>query len=142
MWFWLRWPTEIENDLLVHCNGLDIGLWHNLATNPLTGGPYLSSRRLLVLIDKLPEESDLKTAARGGRWPEWKQMLANVFNEQVDMRASYHAAHSTDECDVRFDPSDYYLIDPVIAKARAEREAVEAEIAAQTEPELADAGWM
>ena len=72
----------------------------------------------------------------------WKRMLAESVNEQLRMRASYHAAHSTDECDVRFDPSDYYLVDPVERKAQAELEAVEAEIAAQTEPELEAAGWM
>lgn len=141
MWIWLRWPEELEADLLVYYN-LDIGLWHRLTVNPDTGAPYLSSRRLLALADRLPDKSEVKTAARGGRWPIETQMLANIFNEQVDMRASYHAAHSTDEVDVRFDPSDYYLLDPVVRKARAELEAVEAEIAEQTVPELSDAGWM
>lgn len=95
-----------------------------------------------MLIDKLPEKSELKKAARGGRWDLKTRMLAEIYNEQVNMRSSYFAAHSTDENDVRFDPSDYYLTDPVDLKARAEQERAEAEIAAQTEPELAEAGWL
>lgn len=121
---------------------IDIGLWHRLTINPLTGGPYLSSRRLLILIDKLPEESELKTANRGGRWTLAMQMAAESVNEQYRLRASYHAAHSTDEVDVRFDPEPWFFVDPVVAAARAELEAAEAEIAEQTVPELADAGWM
>lgn len=141
MWLWLRWPEELETDLLVHYN-LDIGLWHRLTINPDTGAPYLSSRRLLVLADRLPDKSEVKTAARGGRWPIETQMLSEIANEGLRLRASYHAAHSTDENDVRFDPEPFYFVDPVIAKARAELEAVEAEIAEQTVPELSDAGWM
>lgn len=138
----MRWPDIIENDLLQHKN-IDIGLWHSLAINPLTGGPYLSSRRLLVLLEHMPEESEFKRIAeRGGRWSLAQQIAAEGVNEQYRMRASYHAAHSTDDNDVRFDPTDYEFVDPVIAQARAEAEAAEAEISAQTEPELADAGWM
>lgn len=70
------------------------------------------------------------------------QMAAESVNEQYRFRASYHAAHSTDEHDVRFDPEPFYFVDPVVVKARAELEAVEAEIAEQTVPELSDAGWM
>jgi hypothetical protein len=138
----VRWPDIIENDLLEHKN-IDIGLWHSLAINPLTGGPYLSSRRLLILLEHMPEESEFKRVAeRGGRWSIKNQMQAESVNEQYRMRASYHAAHSTDDNDVRFDPTDYEFVDPVVARARAEQEAAEAEISAQTEPELADAGWM
>lgn len=138
----MRWPDIIENDLLEHKN-LDIGLWHTLAINPLTGGPYLSSRRLLNLLEHMPEESECKRVIeRGGQWDIRTQIAAMSYNEQVDMRASYHAAHSTDECDVRFDPSEYYIIDPVIAELRAEQEQAEAAISAQTEPDLAEAGWM
>ncbi len=69
-------------------------------------------------------------------------MLAEIYNEQLNMRSSYFAAHSTDENDVRFDPSDFYLTDPVELKVRIEQEQAEAEVAATTEPELADAGWL
>lgn len=123
-------------------HNLDIGLWHRLTINPDTGAPYLSSRRLLVLVDKLPETSELKTAARDGRWDIKTQMLAESVNESYRFRSSYHAAHSTDEVDVRFDPEPWFFVDPVVAKAREAQEQIEAAIAAQTEPELADAGWM
>lgn len=141
MWVWLRWPEELETDLLAY-HGLDIGLWHRLTINPDTGAPYLSSRRLLVLVDRLPDKSEVKTAARGGSWPIETRMLSEIVNEQLRMRASYFAAHSTDEVDVRFDPEPWFFVDPVVAAARAELEAAEAEIAEQTVPELADAGWM
>ena len=139
-WFWLRWPEEIESDLLLR--GVDIGLWHRLTINPDTGAPYLSSRRLLAVLEHLPDDSAVKTAARGGRWTDWKQMLAEVANEAYRFRASYHAAHSTDDNDVRFDPTPFEFVDPVVAEVRAEVERAEAEVAAQTEPDLADAGWM
>jgi hypothetical protein len=113
-----------------------------LAINPDTTDPYLSSRRLLVLLEHLPEDGAFKTATRGGRWSLAQQIAAEGVNEQYRMRASYHAAHSTDDNDVRFDPTDYEFVDPVIAQARAEAEAAESAISAQTEPELADAGWM
>lgn len=122
--------------------GIHLKHWHR-ATRDADGDLILSSYDLLQILEFLPEDGPFKTAAeRGGRWDIKTVMLANIFNEQVDMRASYHAAHSTDDCDVRFDPSDYYAVDPVDAKFRAEQEKAEAEIAAQTEPELAEAGWM
>ena len=140
VWLWSRCPEEIESDLLVR--GVDIGLWHRLTINPDTGAPYLSSRRLLLLLEHLPDDSAVKTAARGGRWSDWKRMLAEVANEAYRFRASYHAVHSTEDNDVRFDPSRVEFVDPVVAEVRAELERAEAEVAAQTEPDLADAGWM
>lgn len=99
----------------------------------------MSSRRLLLLLEHIDDEGPFKTATRGGRWSLRMQMAAETANEAYRFRASYHAAHSTDDNDVRFDPPEF--IDPVIAEARAELEKVEAEIAAQTQPELEDAGW-
>lgn len=101
----------------------------------------MSSRRLLILLEKMPEESEFKRVVeRGGRWSLKTQILAETVNEAYRFRASYHAAHSTDDNDVRFEPPEF--VDPVVAEARAEQERAEAEVAAQTEPELADAGWM
>lgn len=94
------------------------------------------------MVDKLPDTSELKTAARGGVWDIKTRMLSEIANESYRFRASYHAAHSTNENDVRFDPTEWEFVDPVIAAARAELEAAEAEIAEQTVPELADAGWI
>lgn len=98
---------------------------------------------MLVLLEKLPDDSEFKTAAeRGGRWPEWKQMLAEIANEAYRFRASYHAVHSTEEHDASFDPSPWEFVDPVTRREQAEREQREAERSAQTEPELTEAGWL
>lgn len=75
----MRWPDEIESDLLLR--GIDIAHWHQLTINPETGCPRLSSRRLMVLLEHLPDTSEFKAAAeRGGRWPDWKQMLSEIAN--------------------------------------------------------------
>lgn len=118
VWFWLRYPREIEYDLRAHQNGLDIGLWHKLTINPDTGAPYLSSRRLLDILEFLPDDGAFKTATRDGQWSMKMQIAAASLNEQFRMRASYHAAHSTKECDVRFDPSELYVIDPAVRGLR------------------------
>lgn len=127
----------------MHCNGTDIAHWHQLTINPETGCPRLSSRRLLVLLEHLPDTSAFKTAAeRGGRWPDWKQMLSEIANEGYRFRASYHAVHSTDDHDATFDPSQFEFVDPAVRRQLEEQAKQEAEVAAQTEPELAEAGWM
>ena len=57
------WPREIEADLLREY-GVDVVDWH-------TG--RLTSRRVLVLLDQLSEESRYKTEfERGGNWPVWQ----------------------------------------------------------------------
>lgn len=107
--------------------GIDIAHWHQLTINPETGVPRLSSRRLLVLLEHLDDDSAFKTAAeRGGRWPTWKQMLAEIANESYRFRSSYHAVNSTPDNDARFDPSKFEFLDPIDEKLRAEREAEEA----------------
>lgn len=96
-----------------------------------------------MLLDKLPDDSEYKTAAeRGGRWPLAMELAAESYKEQLRFRASFHAANSTDDNDARFDPEPYFYLDPVDLKAKAEQERREAEQAAQTEPELAEAGWI
>ena len=72
----------------------------------------------MVLLEFMDEDGAFKTATRGGGWPTWKRMLAEGVNEQYRMRASYHAAHSTKENDVRFDPSELYFLDPVERELR------------------------
>ena len=127
----------------MHC-GLDIAHWHQLTINSETGTPILSSRRLLAILEHgLPETSKFKTLAeRGGRWPIDRAIAAESVNEQYRMRASYHAAHSTEENDVRFDPEPWLWVDPVDERLRREAEELEAAQAAETEPELAEAGWL
>lgn len=90
----------------------------------------------------MDENGAFKTAVRGGRWPDWKQMLAEVANEGYRLRSSYHAANSTDENDARFNPSELEFVDPAVQELRDEQARLESEKSAQTEPELADAGWL
>lgn len=139
LWIWRQFPKQIASDL--HARGLHIKHWLR-ATRGADGDLILSSYELLYILEFLPEDSAFKTAARGGRWPLTTLMAAETLNEAYRFRASYHAAHSTDENDVRFDPTDWLFIDPVVAQAEAEQERAEAAIAAQTEPELTEAGWM
>lgn len=95
------------------------------------------------MLEHLPEDSKFKEAAeRGGRWPDWKKMLAECANTAYHSLAWYLAVHSTDDVDLRFDPEPFLFIDPVDAEKRREKEQAAAVEAAKTEPELVDAGWM
>lgn len=84
----------------------------------------------------MDEEGAFKTAGRGGRWPDWKTMLAESVNEQYRMRASYHAAHSTDDNDVRFDPAKWYVLDPVDRELRSKAAEEEAKDVQQSVDEF------
>lgn len=95
-----------------------------------------------MVLDKLPDTSAYKTARRGGRLTPDQLVQYEIHNEILRLRSGYWAVHSTEENDVRFDPRDYQLADPVDLRLRAEAEDRDAELAAQTETELADAGWM
>lgn len=46
----------------------------------------MSSRRLLVLVKNLPEESAFKTAANGGDWPLIAQLITGLWNEVKAVR--------------------------------------------------------
>lgn len=41
----------------------------------------MSSRRLLVLVKNLPEESAFKTSFNGGDWPIVAQLVTGLWNE-------------------------------------------------------------
>jgi len=124
---WLRWPNEIELDLLDR--NIDIGLWHTLAINPQTGGPYLSSRRLLVLLDELPDSSRFKKASeRNGRRSRDEEVREDTHNEIALLRASFHVAYGGQ--DAAYKP--YLYRDPIDEKIFAEREAAKAARGAQS----------
>lgn len=122
----MRFPEEIEDDLLAHRN-IDIGLWHQLTINPLTGGPYLSSRRLLVIIEGLPEGGRYKTAARGGRQTRAERVAEEHYNETARLRLSYHVGTFGGEA--AYEP--IYIIDPVDERRQAELEAEDEQYQAQ-----------
>lgn len=82
---------------------------------------------MLVLLDKMPEDSEFKRVAeRNGQWPGWKQMLAELTNESYRMRSSFQAANSRDG-EAGFETAPFEFRDPVIRAARAEVEMTQAE---------------
>ena len=84
-------PTQSEADL--EFRKIDIGAWHRLDMNT-NGIPVLSSRKLLVLLEHLPDTSEFKTAAeRGGDWTIHQHMQKVIANELLYLRAGYHAVH-------------------------------------------------
>lgn len=84
---WKRWPTEIEVDLL--SRGLDIADWHQ-GIRDQHGRMKLSSRRLLVLVEKLAQdgESEVYKAISESGWPELMDVLAKVHEDGAMLRAS------------------------------------------------------
>lgn len=93
MALWSRYPGEIEADL--RFRGVRIADWHQ-GTRDERGALVLSSRQLLNLVRRLPEESEFKTHAappfgRDGDWPELKTMIAALHNETAANRASKYA---------------------------------------------------
>lgn len=119
----MRFPEEIEDDLLRYRN-IDIGLWHQLTINPLTGGPYLSSRRLLVIIEGLEDEGRYKKAARGGRQTRAERVAEELYNEVAILRASYFTVNTADG-EGHYEPA--ILRDPVDEAEQARRDAEKAE---------------
>ena len=102
------WPREIEADLQREYR-INVADWH-------TG--VVSSRRVLVLLAELSEESSFKREFdRGGNWPVWQQMLKALHNETALHRAGLYAGG-----DNAYDPKTY--LDPIEMAARvAEAEA-------------------
>lgn len=99
-------------------------MWHRLTINPDTGGPYLSSRRLLVLLEKMPDTSEFKKASeRDGRQARSERVPEETYNEIARLRASFHAAHGGKEA--AYEPDRY--LDPIDEKLHAEREAARVE---------------
>lgn len=83
----MLYPTEIESELLP---GSDIHDWHR-GTLDKHGALTLSSRRLLVLLAKLPENGAYKTALRGGYISQAELIPQEIYNELARLRASYYA---------------------------------------------------
>lgn len=74
---------------------LNLADWHQ-GTRDARGALLLSSRKLLNLIERLPETSEFKTYAappfgRDGDWPESTKMVAALHNEVAADRASKYA---------------------------------------------------
>lgn len=89
---WLRlYPTEIEADL--YLRNVDIHDWHQ-GTLREDGARKLSSRRLLILIHKLPDDSEFKREAyRNGDWTDRQYTDAGILNEIRLLRTDFAAMH-------------------------------------------------
>lgn len=87
----------------------------------------LGSYELLELLEFMDDEGAFKTAVRGGRWPDWKQMIAETVNEAYRFRASYQLVNGGREA--YFDASEFEFLDPVIREIREKNAAADAEAA-------------
>ncbi len=84
-----QFPREIEADLLFR--GIDIADWHQ---------GRMSSRRLLVLIDALPDDSAFWRERRDGDWSAQEYINAAVVNELRLLRADQAAIHADNKMEV------------------------------------------
>jgi len=78
-----QFPREIEADLLFR--GIDIHDWHQ---------GRMSSRRLLCLIDALPDDSAYWKERRDGDWDDRMYLAAAQVNELRRLRADQAAIHA------------------------------------------------
>lgn len=87
-----QFPREIEADLL--CRGIDIHDWHQ---------GKMSSRRLLILIDKIDSDPDsmYSRERRDGDWSEEEYLRATMVNETRLLRADQAAIHAKHKMDIR-----------------------------------------
>lgn len=120
------WPREIEADLHRYYR-LDVADWHDGA---------LTSRKLLVLLDQLPDESRFKTEfERDGNWPVWQQMLKDLHNETALHRAGLYAGG-----DNAYSPTTY--LDPLEMRERIAAAEAEQELHEMGEKDLHESlGW-
>jgi hypothetical protein len=125
----IKWyPGEIESDLSRY-HRLDVADWHR---------GVVSSRKLLTLLEHLPEEAAYKRALRDGGYTQAEWMAAETHNEIARLRASYHAVNGGD--DAVFEPFEF--LDPRVSKLRAQQEIDELEDHERAEHELyAEIGW-
>lgn len=122
------YPLEIESDLSRY-HRADVADWHRGA---------MSSRRLLALLEHLPDESAFKQALRDGGFSRAERMAAETHNEVARLRASYHAVNGG--ADAAYEPFEF--VDPRVERLREQHEADELEELEQAQRDLyADLGW-
>lgn len=114
-----QFPREIEADLLFR--GIDIGEWHR---------GEMSSRRLLCLIDALPDDSAYWRERRDGDW-SWEQyMTATLINEVRLSRADNAAIHAGHKMDINLveSPAEAREQEKLADRQRSVREHVLAQM--------------
>jgi hypothetical protein len=121
---WRRWPNEIEFDLLNLPAPVDIADWLQ-GTRDVHGRMVLSSRRLLLILNHLPDSSRFKTEAlRDGDWTHDQEVAAATHFEAAKLRASFVASNGGDGEDAQYVPFE----SPVAFRERLKELMAEAEI--------------
>lgn len=118
-----QFPREIEADLLFR--GIDIGDWHQ---------GRMSSRRLLCLIDALPDDSNYWKERRDGDWSAQEYINAAVVNELRLLRADQAAIHADNKMDFNLveSPAQQKQDEELAEKSRKAREIIMAQLKGQT----------
>lgn len=121
-----NYGAAIEADLQREYR-VDFADWHRGA---------LSSRRVLVLLEGLSEDSRYRTGfERAGNWPEWQQMLKHATNEVSLHRSGLYAGG-----DNAYAPTVY--LDPLERVERQQEDTAETVFHQESEQELYGAlGW-
>lgn len=121
-----NWPNQIESDLQRYYQ-LDIADWHR---------GDMTSRRLLSLLDGLPDDSAYKTEfERDGQWPVWMQMLKQTANETTLNRAAKYAGGDNEYAPTVF-------LDPLEQRERLEEQMAEEQFHKEATSELyGNLGW-
>jgi hypothetical protein len=100
MWWWLRFPTEIESDLLD--KGRRIGEWHTYPKR-FENGSRMSSRELLTILKHLPSGSEFRKAVSFDGWSDDMRVAASTANTLSELlRATSLAAGGEDYEPARF----------------------------------------
>jgi hypothetical protein len=85
----------------------------------------LSSRLLLNILWRLPDESEFKTwSLRDGDWPPAMEIAAATHEETAKLRASYAQVHGGEGDDTKFTPFE----SPVSFRERLKELKEEAEL--------------
>jgi hypothetical protein len=122
---WCRYPEEIEADFERFYPRLNLADWHRGARDE-QGCLKLSSRKLLNLVMRLPDNSEFKKNAaapfgRDGDWPELMHMIAATHNVLAEFRAQSAAFQLGDKAG---DETKYSVfMSPSESKERAQEQA-------------------
>lgn len=121
-----EYGVAIEADLQREYR-VDLADWHRGA---------VSSRRVMVLLEGLSEDSGYRTGLeRGGNWPVWQQMVKHAANEAALHRASLYAGS-----DHSYSPTVY--LDPLEQVERLHEDQADTMFHQESEQELYGAlGW-
>ena len=109
-----QFPHEIEADLAFR--GIDIADWHK---------GIMSSRRLLALIENLPDDSAFKRATREGDWGFDEYLQAGLLNEVRLLRIDQAAINGQKmDADLLESPAQIARRDELNREREVQREGI------------------